>query len=447
MTPNPQSEVILLPTVGAKVTLKGAGALTASSSAVQPGSTTTQPYARREYTPGTEKVVYWGASNAFPQKASEHIRRSTIIPRALDDIASLWVGGGLIATDGTSEDPIPDLDIRTFLASRATKKYLFDAAKSIATWRLGFAELIVSRNRNLITTVECKKTPYCRWGRMNQQGLLDTVYMSANWPNATENDQETSSRPALNPNAPDLAEWVRTQSGFNFFYPVMFQNDDTSYYPVTPWDSARSSGWLDVLEAIPNYKKQAMLNQMTLRYHIEVDQEYWPNVYADRWEQGDFEARKAIRQQFLDDLINKLTGVDNANRAVLTDMWNDASGKPTGVKITVLDDPHLEGKYNDDYSEGASHLLYSLGVDPTLFGFSSGKEGGRSGGSDKREAFWIFLSKSKPFRDRIIEPIEFIAEYNGWKTRYPNLQLRFIDTLLTTLDTGKSTTQTTSPQQ
>jgi len=105
------------------------------------------------------------------------------------------------------------------------------------------------------------------------------------------------------------------------------------------------------------------------------------------------------------------------------------------VKITVLDDKEKDGKYNEDYSDGQANLLYALGTDPSLFGFQS-KDIQRSGGSDKSQSFNIFIAKSSPYRSRILEPLKFIAEYNGWTKRFPRLTFKFDDTLMKNLSTG-----------
>ena len=183
---------------------------------------------------------------------------------------------------------------------------------------------------------------------------------------------------------------------------------------------------------------------MAIRYHIEVPADYWPRVYGELWTKADQSGKMALRDSFLLDLTNSLTGVENANKGILTDKWKDNQGNDVGIVINILDDKTKDGKFNEDYSDGLANLLYALGTDPSLFGFQS-KDMQRSGGSDKREAFWIFLSKSKPYRDRVLEPLMFAAEYNGWRKRYPNLHFKLRDTLLTTLDTGKSTVDVKTP--
>jgi hypothetical protein len=128
----------------------------------------------------------------------------------------------------------------------------------------------------------------------------------------------------------------------------------------------------------------------------------------------------------------------------MTDKWLDHNSKEQGIVINVLEDKSGESKYNEDYSDGQANLLYALGTDPSLFGFQS-KDIQRSGGSDKRQAFDIFIAKSTPYRSRILSPLKFIAEYNGWTKRFPRLTFKFRDTLLTTLDTGGSTKPEKTP--
>ncbi|CCH01644.1 hypothetical protein FAES_3637 [Fibrella aestuarina BUZ 2] len=432
-----------LPGVQAVVSFKGMPAAPVATV----GANVTRPVVKKDRAPGQGDVVYWGDDNSFPQMVSQRIDKNPIIRRGLVEIASLWVGGGVYASVSKTDDTaIDDAEIETFLASRSTKKYLRDSALAIATWWNSFPEFILSKDRRKVVQLHHNKTAYCRWGRMDEKtGELNRVYVSANWPEASTTDPTTISLPAVNPERFDLVDWVRSAKDYKYVYPLSFPSEDRSYYALAAWDAVRSSGWLDVLEAIPEFKKAAMQNQMTIRYHIEVPMDYWPNYYQEKWEEADFDGKMAIRDAFLQEVMDRLTGVKNAHKAVMTESWVGRDGKPTGVVIKTLDDKHKEGKYNEDYSEGVSQLLYALGLDPTMIGYTSGKEGGRSGGSDKREAFWIFLAKSSLFRDCLLELLDFVAEYNGWKARHPRLTFRFRDTVPTTLDTGHSTAELNTP--
>ncbi|MEZ0485434.1 hypothetical protein [Fibrella aquatica] len=408
----------------------------------------TQPPVKLANQPGDNELIYWGENNSFPQDVVKTASKSTIIPRALTDTATLWMGGGVIASaDEESTTMVNDPEIKAFLRSVATKRYLLEANLDMAWWWNGFPELILSRDRKKIVQLHNNETADCRWGRANARGELDTVYVNANWPEARATDPETTKIKALNPYRYDRAEWLRGQPDYKIIYPISFPSPGKAHYQLAAWDAARSSGWLAVLEAIPQFKKYGLQNQMTLRYHIEVPTEYWEKVWGSKWTNATEQEQLKLRDEFLADLMDRLTDVKNANKGILTEKWTGFGNdnREMGIVINVLDDKARDGKYNLDMAEGTSHLLYALGVDPTLFGFSSAGTNSTNGGSNKREAFWIMLAKAKPYRDRVLEPLELVAEYNGWYERYPDLTFNFKDTILTTLDTGGSTQAVTTP--
>ncbi|WP_128544081.1 hypothetical protein [Larkinella soli] len=449
---NENENVAFLPAVQAVVNLPGLALAAGSGRSTAGGvigALPSEPVRQKVQVPGDERIAYWGDGNDFPQQVIARASKNTVIPATLSKKAALWIGGGVFAAaDETSQQPVKDPDIQAFMSNITTKRYLLETALDIAWFVNAFPEFILSKNREKIVQLHANETAYCRWGRMDEKnGEMDRVYLNANWPQATATDPETISLPCINPYRFDRVNWVRGRKDFKFIYPLSYPSPGKSYYQLANWDSARSGGWLDVLEAIPQFKKYAMENQMSIKYHIEVPQEYWSTVYGERWKTANYEGKRAIRDEFLTSLMDRLTNVKNAHKGIITDKWFDIKTQQwQTIVINVLDDKHMEGKYNEDYTEGNANLFYALEYDPTMSGFAGGsKMGSRSGGSDKREAFWIFLSQSKPYRDRIIEPFDFVAEYNGWKQRWPELTFKFRDTLLTTLDTGHSTADVNTP--
>lgn len=433
--------VALMPAASAVVTMRGLPNL-------QLGATPTLAVQKPALAPGNADITYWGESNDYPQKIIELANKSTIIPQALTDKAALWVAGGIMATpDRNSNVEVDDQEIYDFLNMETTQLYMLECAHDLSWWWNGFPEFILSENRLKILQLHNNETAHCRWGRMDEKtGALNWVYHNANWPDANVSDKETTRIPALNPYRFDRVDWVRNGKDFKYIYPLSFPSPGRATYQLAAWDAARSSGWLDYLAAIPQFKKYGLINSMSLRYHIEVSEDYWPKVYEERWEKADNAGKMAIRDEFLDGMVKSLTNAENAGKAILTDKWKDHNGEDQGITINVLDDKTKDGKYNEDYSDGQANLLYALGTDPSLFGFQS-KDIQRSGGSDKRQAFDIFIAKSTPYRARILSPLRFIAEYNGWTKRYPRLSFKFRDTLLTTLDTGAPTKPNNTPSQ
>lgn len=445
---NDTGNVAYLPHAQATVVMKGFPSVKGTPTGPGDlGLAPISPSVRPMLTPGNELISFWGEGNDYPQKIIELASKSTIIPQALGDKAALWVADGIMATaNRQSDEELDDPEIWNFLNNIKTERYLLESSLDMAWWWNAFPDMILSRNREKINELNNNETAYCRWGRMDPRtGELSKVYMNANWPEASATDADTLVFPAINPYRSNSIDLLRAGKEFRYIYPLNLPSPGRSYMQLAPWDAVRSSGWLDYLASIPQFKKFGMTNRMALRYHIEVPAEYWPRVYEERWEKADLGGKMAIRNEFLAALTESLAGAANANKAVLTDKWiNDVTGVEFGVVINVLDDKEKDGRFNEDYSDGQANLLYALGTDPSLFGFQS-KDIQRSGGSDKRQAFDIFIAKSKPYRSRLLEPLKFIAQYNGWIKKYPYLTFKFRDTLLTTLDTGASTKENKTP--
>ena len=89
-----------------------------------------------------------------------------------------------------------------------------------------------------------------------------------------------------------------------------------------------------------------------------------------------------------------------------------------------------------------SEILFSLMLNPNVLGagMPGGTYAGNQGGSNIREAFLVNIANAWLDRQNILDPIEAMLEFNG----VTDIQLRFRNTILTTLDTGAGTKKTLS---
>lgn len=74
-------------------------------------------------------------------------------------------------------------------------------------------------------------------------------------------------------------------------------------------------------------------------------------------------------------------------------------------------------------------------------GMPGGTYAGNQGGSNIREAYLVNVANAWLDRQNILDPIEIYHRYNGGAE---NVEWRFRNTVLTTLDTGSGTTKTLS---
>lgn len=404
------------------------------------------------YAAAGNDLMPWGEGNDFPQRIVDLYNRDPIIPTTLGKLAAMLVSRGIMAVGQDIDekgnevvrkltgDPVVIAEVNAFLDSRKFKLYLREMAGD-ATWFFnGFPELILSKDRSMITELHPLNAEEVRWCRMTPAGELPHVWLDANWPRHTTSQAKQIM--AVDPYHPDPVEWLKNQSFYNCVYPIRFPTPGKRYYSLPHHYSLVESGWLDVHLAIPAFKKYIMKNQMTLKYHWKVDVEYWGKLYGDKYLKGNPAQKRDLKVQWLNQMNKQLTDVTKAGNSIITDVTWDQVNKlfKDHITVTPIQDMVKDGKYIEDNMEASAQIFYALNTDPALVGFAGGdKMGAKSGGSDKREAYLIALQMLSPFRDMLLEPLAFVAEYNGWKAALPDLGFRFKDTILTTLDTGAGT--------
>ncbi|WP_028665942.1 hypothetical protein [Runella zeae] len=443
--PGQDYDVAILKESGVSVFFKN------SSPSTRPGTTPTMPIVDPYYPRIMDDVEHWGEANDFPQRVIELYSKDPIIPKTLDRLATKIIGNGLMAvevintnTDGTEVyKSIADREIKDFLNDPSFAKYLRETAVDLSWFFNGWSELILSENRKRITSIIHQEAAYGRWSKQDiKSGRCEFVLLNANWPDVHFKDPYTKKLKAIDPYWFNNPEVIANDSRYNYIYPVSYPTPGKTFYQLAHHDSIRTSGWLEVHLAIPKFKKYLMENQMTIKYHWKVDERYWEHRYGDRWEKGSKEERQSIRLEWLKEMDTKLANITKTGNSITTPkFWDEVKGQyQEYIELDFVPDPKLDGKYLEDNVEAAANIFYALGEDPTTAGFMGTTKGSQSsGGSNKREAWLIAIALLKPYRDALLEPLHFVAKYNGWLRRYPDLKFIFKDTILTTLNTGKST--------
>lgn len=398
---------------------------------------------------GSSKVASWGENNDFPKIVKDIATKNTVISRGLADSIGYLYAGGVIYGQASYDDsgkevfkPLKDPEIEAFIRFTNLKKYLLESITDFYWFYNPFPELILTADRKKIAAISEQDAYGCRWGIQNPKtGLVDKCYINANF---SEGENETSERTVevdvLDPYF-DRVNTVRESKYYKFIYPLSYPTPGHTYYQLAPWDSARQSGWLDLANSIPQFKKALLKNQLSIKYHIKIADYFWEWKYPD-WVSKP-ELRKERMEETFSDFNNMMTGEDNAGKSLFTSMMTDkiAGKQYPGWEITPIDDKIKDGIYIEDSNEASSHLITALGLDIALFGISPGKGMGAGSGSDKRMAYNTYIMKCQAHQDIILEPLEFISDYNGWTARLPGLEWRFKNTILTTLDQGSSMKQ------
>lgn len=407
------------------------------------------PAAPKPKESGNSPISPWGSDNDFPQKIIELASKSTELASLLDWKDRALQGREVIAVNQVwnptksqyEESAIDDNEINEFLSSRMFKRYWREASTDFNWFWNIFPELIKNVKGDKIASVGIIDASYCRWGKMNDRGIIETCYVSADWPSAKADDQTTLKINVVDPYSPTVIEDIQKAKNIkSFVYPVSYPSPGKSYYQLAPWDGWRVSGWPELAQMIPRSKVKLMTHLLSAKFILEIPGNYWPQAYPN-WSRKSFEEQKEIKRAKVKEVNDLLTGVENTGKTILFDAISDANGNPLpSWKIIPIEDKLRDGNFLEDSREASQHLRSALNLDSALTGDGPGKSLG-GGGGDKRIALNIFVALLQPYREVLLEPVYFIAEYNGWLKRYPRLKFKTVEIQLETLDVAHQTSK------
>jgi hypothetical protein len=380
-------------------------------------------------------VAAWGKDNLYPQKRMKLIEKDTELPALLDFKSRMLVGKGVIPfkIEGYTPNgheiliPAPNEaeDAMRFLMKRSTKRFLLESAVDLNHFFNIFPEMVPSRDRSVITDIYSQEATDCRWEETDEKGRIRNCWINPDWANYKA--RHTKALPVIDKDHPEILDIIRSEKKWNYIYPVNYPTPGRKYYQLPHHDGFFESGWYDVGQLIPEAKKHLMKNQMSLKYHVEVDAAWWNHKYKGFDTMAADEQQKIMSAE-LAKFNEFLSGAKASGKTLMTFMeWDiDAKQYKGYWKVTVLNNPNKDGEYLEDSKESSMHKLRALGLDPTIVGLGPGRDNGSAGsGSDKWAAIKMYLAGLSPMRQVLLEPLEFIFDYNGWTEK--GIVPRFVD--------------------
>ena len=213
---------------------------------------------------------------------------------------------------------------------------------------------------------------------------------------------------------------------------------NNDYYARTDWWAAYKSGWIDVAHQIPAFLKKAHENAITIMWHVKIPDRYYDNYFPRTSYKSNEERLRAITD-WQDEFEKNLSGVENAKKAFFSTFTINESGRSEEeIKVEKLDTKfNLDEKLSTSAAAN-SEILFSLMVNPSVLGagMPGGPYAGNSGsGSDIREGLMASLLLSYIERQQVLNPLKLMYRFNG----YENIDFKYKNIVLTTLDKGKST--------
>jgi hypothetical protein len=390
----------------------------------------------------------WGMANDFPVKALDIIARTGVLNTGLKFIRNFTLGQGIFPTRVTGYNDsgdeilqiVNDPKITSFLEGRIVRRYMANAFRDYFKLGIAFAELIPNPDGSAMAGISTINGQHCRLTQA-ENGVIKNCIVHGNWPDPPVDPFKVI--PVLD-NYDPLADLVNRRisgktAGKSFVYLIRDEWGNEDYYPLPAWYSAYRAGWIDIANQVPAFLKKAYANQITWLWHVKIPYAYWDKRYPKSIHKDEV-ARMAMIQKDMDEIEGSLTGTANANKAIFSHYAANASGKPEEMwMIEPLDNKHKEGDKLVTSAAANSEILFSLMLNPNVLGagMPGGTYAGNQGGSNIREAFLVNIANAWLDRQNILDPIEAYLAFNGVK----DVQLRFRNTILTTLDTGTGTTK------
>ncbi len=416
----------------------------------KPAAKPTSPLLRQY---GPHNFLYWGNGNDYPQQVVATANQSPELLSLIDFLCTVLYGGGLIyetyelnSKGDHTWKRFYDPEVEEWMQYNYIQDYLLESIVDFTWFNHGFPELIKNKRGDKIVQVTHQEASFCRFGLQNpKNGFNDKVFINANWPMGQPGDEWTSQIDAIDPYNITKIDYAKAGSFKKFIYPINYPAPGKIVYQLANWHSLFSSSWLDLSIDIPVLKKMLMKYQMTIKYLIKVPQSFWEARATEQgktWKTLTPEERKSVMTTTRTEIDAYLTGSKNAGKSFITTFGWDPINKSEipGISISALDDKLKDGKYIEDSKEASGQMIRALGIPAPLIGpISSGDMGGGSG-SDARIHFNILNKRLKSRKDKILAPLNFIAQYNGWTQRMPGFRFAIEEFVIDTLDVSHSTT-------
>lgn len=450
-----------------------------------PGRKGTSAEIRKQYS--ALEVAYWGEDNRFPQNISGQMAYCGIGKSALDWKARALYGGGIIPgkildyqDDGKTEVFKPltravGKKIYAFIENRSMFRFWLEYLQDWTWYANCFAEAIFSEDCSEITHFIHQESCDCRFKQTNDQGVIDTMYLSKMWGTTASQYAKFDPTKAVygtieNPrflteidnkflkpldcidmydplnSALKIADKKKNEKGLkSAIFPTNYPSSNKTYYQVPYWDGARLGGWVEIACKIPAIIKMFLQKGQKVQFHIEVPETYFEKKYTkEKWKTLNDTEQLDAKRSLLKEMDDFLTN-DKSNFSTMVSFFDVDAREHSEygrMKITPI-----ENKYNIDKdlitsSAAELQILAAMAVHPTLFGAGSIASGAqRTGGSDQREAYLIYNAMLKLEREVALEPLYLARDFNQWGD---DIVFRIRDTQLTTLDQNSGTTKIVS---
>jgi hypothetical protein len=366
-------------------------------------------------------IAKWGDSDDFPAKIDKEIELNPVLSGAIQTKIEYLYAGGIefgqekIENGKKHWEYIENPEIDAFLTAETTQQYFAQSIFDYVRYGSIFPELVFSMDKSKVLICTGQETYHARWEKQNPStGYIDYAYINRNWElGRNEGSEDTEKIPVIDPFV-DTIDAIKLESNiYKYIFRARIPSSKT-YYPLVNWWSAKTSGWLDVSNYIPRFKKSLMERQMSVQYHIEIDNRWLARKYEEKWAKSTAETKNEIFKAEIAHFNEMMSGPDKAGGNMMTTKFWDEEAQEWVSTITIheIGKGNASGIYIEDSNEADAKIHYAVGIDMAMSNTKSGS-GNSGSGSNKREAFNMNQSTNTIHASIILAPIYWAIRYNG----------------------------------
>jgi len=392
---------------------------------------------------GKYSFMPWGTTddgNDFPDIAIQHRKITPVLNRSLINYTKVVIGQGPYPVRIKEFDQsgyevlevVKDPEILMLLRNFSMRNYLSRTFFNRSSLGNAFVQLIPNLEGSKIT----KLIPVnARWCRLSADG--ESVLVSNIFPDPTE--ASIKSYPLLDEIDPLGSLQAMREDGTLAKTSVFmhlknpFSNND--YYSEPDWWTALE--WVKISQKIPVAINSGMDNMLQVYLHVKIPYSYFEEKFPRDQFKNDAERKSAI-ESFVAQLDEKLTTSKNARKTLISYFSDEKNG------ADKWDIEILEHKFNQENlvnsTASDTQIAIATGINPDLLGLMYGNS---KGGSMQRELLLIAYALAWEERQALADPIELMIIFN-YGEKYADVEIKFRNTFLTTLDSGKGTDQVIS---
>jgi hypothetical protein len=398
----------------------------------------------------------WGDDNQEPDRMKDDIENCGVLSAGILSKVRMAIGNGLYPALVTGIDAagneilewVNDLEINRWLETNKTYLYSYQNIYNMLAYGWGASQIMLDNDRKKINRIKAADVFDARLAKKDPKtGLIDNLYLCSDFGKVTTNDKEKVQTIPVLFEGYELEHLQSTTTGTEFALLHRLLTNGRQYYPRPLWKAAQA--WINISRSIPAMKEALHKNQMSIKYVILIGENYWSRNYKD-WKNKTEDDKKKIIADKYQEIDTWLSGEKGTGKSIIAGAYYNpvTKVKEPDIEISVLDEKWKDGKMLPDNAAADKQILFSMFFNPAIWGgnlLGDGASGGAGSGSDIREAFLVQLMLMQTERVMNLDVFSLVKYFNGWtrlETDNKFLVFRYKSGVLTTLDTGGSTTTT-----